>query len=89
MNRTGKSVFIQFAISARNATDEFLAVCDRINQFYPAKMGKEDWQWRTPFKTTTVEISEHFSKEEIFPKLDACLQEILAFEANLARKLNG
>ena len=89
VNRTGKGIFIQFAISARNATGGFLAVCDRINQFYPAKMGKEDWQWRTPFKTTTVEISEQFSKEEIFAKLDVCLQEIQAFQADLARKLDG
>ena len=89
VNRTGKGVFIQFAISARNATDEFLAVCDRINQFYPAKMGKEDWQWRSPFRTETAEISEVFSKEEIYTKLDACLRKIKAFEADLMQKLSN
>ncbi len=52
-------------------------------------MGKEDWQWRTPFKTTTGEISEQFSKEKIFPKLGTCLQEIQALEADLARELDG
>ena len=44
----------------------FLAVCDKINQFYSAKMEQEDWHWRTPFKTAAVEISRVFSKEELF-----------------------
>lgn len=87
INRTGKSIYIQLAISARNATDEFLAICDRINTYYPAKMGKDDWQWRTPFKTTTIELSEELSKEEIFDKLDICLREVHAFEIDLMRKM--
>lgn len=87
VNRTGKSVYIQFAISAKNATGEFLAICERINEYYPAKMGKEEWQWRTPFKTSTMDINEEYSKEEIFTKLDMCLQEIQSFEADLKQKL--
>ena len=89
VNRTGKSFYIQLALSSRNATDDFLAVCEKINEFYPAKFGKEEWQWRIPFKTTTMEIGEDLSKEEIFEKLDLCLQEILEFESNLQKKLNG
>ena len=88
VNRTGKSIYIQFAISAKNATDEFLTICERINEYFPAKMGKEEWQWRTPFKTSTVDLSEEFSKEEVFTKLDMCLKEIQAFEADLKQKLN-
>lgn len=88
INRTGKSFYIQLAISARNATDGFLATCERINEFYPAKFGKEKWQWRILFKTTTMRINE-ISKEEIFEKLDLCLQEILEFETDLQKKLNG
>lgn len=87
VNRTGKSVYIQFSISSRNATDEFLSICDRINEYYPAKFGKEDWQWRAPFKTTTIEIGEKLSKDTIFPKLDECLKEIMAFEEDLKGKL--
>lgn len=87
VNRTGRSVYIQFSISSRNATDDFLAICDRINEYYPAKFGKEDWQWRAPFKTTTIEIDEELSKDIIFLRLDECLKEIMAFEADLKRKL--
>jgi len=87
VNRTGKSVYIKFAISSRNITDEFRAICDRINEFYPAKFGKEDWQWRVPFKTTAIEIDEALSKEAIFARLDECLNEIIAFEQDLKHKL--
>lgn len=87
LNRTGKSVYIQFAISSKNITDNFRAVCDRINELYPAKMGKENWQWRTPFKTRMITFGEKLSKEEIFAGLDECLVEIQQFEANLKEKL--
>ena len=87
LNRTGKSVCIQFAISSKNITDNFRAVCDRINELYPAKMGKENWQWRTPFKTRMITFGEKLSKEEIFAGLDECLVEIRQFEANLKEKL--
>ena len=89
VNRTGSSFFIQFSISSRNATPEFLAVCERINDHYPAKLGKEEWQWRTPFKTTTVNIGEQSSKESIYAQLDQSLEEILAFESDLQEKLSG
>ncbi|HIV14677.1 MAG TPA: DUF4268 domain-containing protein [Candidatus Avisuccinivibrio pullicola] len=89
VNRTGKSVYIQFALSARNATEDFMIICDRINEFYPAKMGKEEWQWRAPFKTRTIDVDETVSKDEIFARLDDSLAEIQAFEADLKQKLNA
>lgn len=42
LNRNGKTAYIQLAISSKNITDEFCAICDRVNQFYLAKMGKEE-----------------------------------------------
>lgn len=87
INRTGKSLYIQFAISAKNATEEFLAICDRINEHYPAKFDKEDWQWRTPFKTSSIKVDDELSREAISESLEKCLQEIQAFEADLKQKL--
>jgi uncharacterized protein with ParB-like and HNH nuclease domain len=89
VNHNGKSVYIQLAFSSRNATEEFLAMCDRINEYYPSKGQKDNWQWRTPFKTSTVEIGDDLSKEAIFTSLDACLKEIQTFEADLKQKLYG
>jgi hypothetical protein len=58
------------------------------SMFYPAKKGKENWQWRVPFKTSTVDIGGDISKENIFAKLDECLTEVQAFEVDLKQKLN-
>ncbi len=88
MNRNGRDTYIQLSISSRNISDAFRTICDRINQFYPAKMGKEDWQWRIPFRTKTVSIDATLSKEAIFAVLDDCMAEIIAFETALAQKLN-
>ena len=88
VNRTGTSLYIQLSISSRNATPAFLALCERINRFYPARYGKEEWQWRIPFKTRTVTLGESATKENIYAQLDQCLEDIHAFEEELADKLN-
>lgn len=87
INRNGKEAYIQFAISSQNITDDFRAVCDKINEFYPVKMGKEEWLWRTPFRTSNISIPEDLSKDAIFTSLDSCMDEILAFEADLVEKV--
>lgn len=87
INKTGKSVYIQLAISGKDITDEFRTTCDCINEFYPAKMSKDDWQWRIPFKTKTITFGETLSKEEIFEGLDECFEEILRFEKEIKEKI--
>ncbi len=87
VNRTGKSVYIQLSISSRNIPEQFRAICDRINAFYPAKFGKEDWQWRIPFKTSAADIDGDLSRDRIFAGLNGCLEEINAFESDLGHKL--
>ena len=87
VNRTGTSIYIQLAISSRNITDDFRVICDRINKIYPTKFDKENWQYRTPFKTKSVLLGEDLSKAKIFAGLNECLDEIQAFEADLKQKL--
>ena len=87
VNRTGRTVYIQLSLSSRNATKEFLELCGRINEYYPAKFPKEHWQWRSPFKTATIAVNKESSKEEIFARLDTCLEEVKAFEKDLKEKL--
>jgi len=87
VNRTGKSYYVQFTISSMNITDDFRAICDKINAFYPARSGKEEWKWRTPFKTSTVSFADEISKKAIFAGLDECLKEILEFESELKSKI--
>ena len=88
VNRTGDSVYIKLAISSKNITDEYRGICNRINEFYPTKMEKEHWLWRTPFKTKTRCFSNELSKEEIFRDLDECFAEIQQFESELRQKLD-
>lgn len=87
VNSTGRTVYIQLSLSSRNATKEFLELCERINEYYPAKFPKEHWQWRSPFKTATIAVNKESSKEEIFARLDTCLEEVKAFEKDLKEKL--
>lgn len=86
INKNARTAHIQLAISSKNITDELRAACDRVNKYYPAKVEKDDWQWRTPFKTTAIELGDELDKTAIFAKLDSCMQEILAFEAELKSK---
>lgn len=86
VNRTGYNARINFVISSKNTTDDFRAICDRINTCYPVKKEKEEWEWRTHFRTATFEI-DALSVEAIYPKLDAALAQILEFEAELREKL--
>ena len=87
MNRTGKNAYIQLAISSHNIPDDFRAICDRINQFYPAKMGKEDWAYRIPFRTKSIALADELHETEIYAALDECMEEIIAFEKDLTEKM--
>ena len=87
VNRTGKSAYIQLALSSKEMPEDQLETSDRINEFYPTKWNKEDWQWRTPFRTQTLEFEDLDDKEAIFTKLDTFLQDIDAFETDLRSKL--
>ncbi len=87
MTRNGSEAYIQLSLSSKNMTEEQLAICDKIQQVYPAKTNKEDWQWRIVFKTKYMPVGEVLDKENIFTVLNECIEEILTFEADLRQKL--
>ena len=87
VNRDGKEVTIQLSLSSRNMSPELLSQCERIDQFYPSRHKREDWQWRMPFKTKPVSVCEPIDRTLLFKALDERLQEILAFEQDLKAKL--
>lgn len=88
VNRTGKSAYIQLAFSSKDIPEDQLKTIDLINDFYPSKNNKDDWQWRTPFKTSVVQIDLEDSEDRLFEKLDKCLEEIRVFEYDLKKKLS-
>ena len=87
INRTGKGIYIQLAISSKEMPEDQIETCDRINEFYPSKFNKPDWQWRTPFRTDNVTFDNLDDKNEIFAKLDESLKNIIKFQEDLREKI--
>ena len=87
VNRTGKSAYIQLALSSKEMPEDQLETSDRINEFYPTKYDKPEWQWRTPFRTETLEFEDLDDKDAVFAKLDSLIPVIHEFEEDLRSKL--
>lgn len=83
LNRTGESVYVQLAFSSKQLPEDQVDICDRITEHFAPKKNNPEWQWRTPFRTTTHSFSTELNKDEIYEQLDACLEEIQAFEEEL------
>lgn len=79
-NIEGKEIFIQLSFSANNISDEQRVVCDKINEHFPSRMQKENWQWRTCFVSKHSKIDEEMAEEKVIEALDKKLEEIKAFE---------
>lgn len=87
-NMDGKEFFIQFSLSSKEIPAHLRAVCNRINEYFPSRQQKENWQWRTPFTTKHCKL-EDLSEERINRELNKRFEEIRAFEEELKQKLTG
>ena len=88
VNRTGDKIHIQLALSARNATEDFRNLCDRVRALSFVRPRKDGWKWWTVFRTESVSIGESVKKEEIFEKLDQCMEQVRTFEGELKQALD-
>ncbi len=88
VNRTGDKVYIQLALSAQNATEDFMEICDRVSALSFVRPRRDGWKWWTAFRTESVSIGESIDKEEIFEKLDQCMQQVRTFEEELKQALD-
>lgn len=86
-NPNGRDFYIQLALSSKDIPDDLRVICDRINDFYPSRQQKDNWQWRTPFGTKHSKTDEDLSEDRIFEQLDRKLEEIRAFETHLKQQL--
>lgn len=82
-NIDGKEYFIQLSLSARNLPDDQRKVCNKINEYFPSRMQKENWQWRIPFVTKHSKTDEELTEERIWENLDKKLEEVKVFEEKL------
>ena len=88
VNRTGDKIHIQLALSARNATEDFRNLCDRVRALSFVRPRKDGWKWWTVFRTESVSIGETIEKAEIFEKLDQCMEQVRIFEGELKQALD-
>ena len=79
----GTESLIQLALSSKDIPDDLRAICDRINEFYPSRIQKDNWQWRTPYSTRRIKVDEELSEEKIYEQLSKRLAEIKSFEEKL------
>lgn len=82
-------VYVQMAINSKNITEEYRAVCDLIQKYYPAGGSKADaqsWSYRVPFKTKAITV-ESGDRDCLNNYLNKCMDEVRAFESDLKTKL--
>ena len=89
INNAGKSIHMQLALSAKNIPDDLKEICEKINEHFPAKQQKVNWQWRCPFITSHVTISEDMSDEDIIQILNDQYAQLQEFEKRLVDALGG
>lgn len=82
-NFDGGVFLLSLTLSSKNLSDEEMNICNKINEHFPSKQQKENWQWRTPFTTKQVKVDEEVSEDKIFEQLDKKLQELKVFETKL------
>lgn len=86
-NFDGSAFLLSLALSSKNLSDEEINICNKINEHFPSKQQKANWQWRTPFTTKQVKINEELSEDKIFEQLDQKLQELKDFEEKLSEAM--
>ena len=85
--QSGK-VQVQLAINSENITEEYRAICDEIQKYYPDNSKNKEWAYRVPFKTPKISF-DGLTKQKLFAYLDECMIKIQEFEKDLIFKLEG
>lgn len=78
-----KELHMQFALSGKNLPDNLKEKSACILELFRVKGKKEGWDWKTPFKTPSIYISEDYSDEEIISTLDDYYDQLMEFESQL------
>lgn len=88
VNEQGKQLHMQLAFSGKNLPNNLRMVCDKVNQFFPARIQRKDWKWRCPYITKKAQLYEDTTTENIIEILEEQYKALLAFESDLIEKLS-
>ena len=88
-NNAGKTLTMQLAFNATNASSRQMACFERINEDYPTSNNKKDWVWRVPFATQTIVISDDMTDEEITRVLDSLYLKLMELERVFLEKVSN
>lgn len=78
--------WIQLVFSSQNLNEERRAHLENIDAIFNNKKPKENWQWRTVFKTKTYTIRDESStldRDAIFNKLNTGLNDLLLLQQKI------
>ncbi len=83
-NNKGNDFAIQLTLNSNyNTPDNLKVMFERINKLIPSKQQKDNWQWRTLFKTKKSIVEDDISDEKIFDQLNQMFKEVQEFEGKL------
>lgn len=89
INNAGKAVYMQLALSAKNIPDDLKEICEKINEHFPSKQQKVNWQWRCPFITRHVTIPADMPDEDIIQVLNGQYIQLQEFEKKLIEAMKA
>jgi hypothetical protein len=88
INDCEKTIHMQFALSGKNLPDNLRVVCDRINDKFPARVQRENWQWRCPYSTNRVRLDQNTTKSDVIRYLEELFALLMKFEKDMMEELN-
>ena len=88
-NYQGNAIKMQFAVTSINIPDDLRKVCDKINNRFPSRIQKTDWEWRTHYSTGATKISEKTSDAEIVNILEEQYNKLMSFVNRLVKEIES
>ena len=81
-NRNVDSIYIQLALSSKGAPDTHISKMEDLMKLCNVNH-KNNWEWKTVYKTDKQSIDNVISKESVYAALNKCLEQVIAFEQKL------
>ena len=83
MNEQEKWIRIQFALSGKNIPPDLKRICEKINEKFPSRTHKENWEWRLHYCSPKTKLTENTTKEDIIKALEESYMMVKAFEQRM------